>query len=347
MTRAAILVAVLLATACGAFAPAPSASPRATEFVIPTRSPAPSVPPTAFTGHYGFLVTAQSGLAVRREDDVTVLRTIDADAGAVSPDGRIFAGWKLGPSNELRLFDVATGASRSVLTLPPTERFTAVTWSVDGQGLLYTVSGGTAPPAYSALRRVLLTDNTTAELTRLADGAQLVPAVWDRIGGDLVAAFVRDGDFAVGYVLVRGVDAPQRRDLPASTRWQPTPAVSGDGRWVLLAALDQPVTRMFRADDPGFSVEYRGTAGGTSAIGRPGSAEMMFSVDGVLQLWDATTVTGRARATRTTDIAAMRLARFDGSAVVVVTSRGLALLDLATFAVTKIDSDPRYAVRLP
>ncbi len=78
--------------ACSLFAPAPSPT-HEPEFVIPTPSPKPSVTATTFTGHYGFLVPSASGFAIRRENDTTVLGTIDASVGAVSPDGRYFAGW--------------------------------------------------------------------------------------------------------------------------------------------------------------------------------------------------------------------------------------------------------------
>ena len=73
-----------------------------TDFVIPTRSPKPS--PTAFTGHYGFLVAGPTGYVVRSESSETPLGTIDlAVGGAVSPDGRLFAGWTRTTPADLRI----------------------------------------------------------------------------------------------------------------------------------------------------------------------------------------------------------------------------------------------------
>jgi hypothetical protein len=350
MRRSLLAPVGAIAVACGTlFSPPPSGTPRVTEFVIPTRSPAPSVSPTAFTGHYGFLEDANSGLAVRREEDPAPLRVLDARSGAVSPDGRIFAGWADREPFELRLFDVATGATETVVTLGAAERFTAVTWSLDGQGLLYSVAGNPSarpgPPAYSALRAVLIRQQPK-EILRYDDGSLLIPALWDRLGGELVTAFVTEPGIARGYVVVRGSVPPIQRRFPDGQDWQATPAVSGDGQYVVIAALTQPVLRIFQAADPTFVVEYHGADGGTSAIGRPGTADNAIVVDGTFLLWDPSK--GRIRRGTASDVTAVRFFRFDGSAAVVVTaSLGPALIDVASGSLTRLRGSPRYAVRLP
>src|SRR5437867_1793946 len=102
--RALITALAIVACACSAVAPAPTESPGMTDFVIPTRSPKPS--PTAFTGHYGFLVAGPTGYIVRSESSETPLGTIDLAGGAVSPDGRLFAGWTRTTPADLRIVDV-------------------------------------------------------------------------------------------------------------------------------------------------------------------------------------------------------------------------------------------------
>src|SRR6266851_1646433 len=231
--RRTFLAACVIAGACNPFASSgPSPTPSVTGFVIPTASPKPS--PTAFTGHYGFLVAGPGGLVIRREDSDSSLGVIDLVAGAVSPDGRLFAGWTRTTPAELRIVDVAKpNAFAKVLTLPANERGGATAWAVDGTGIAYAADSATVAdtpgvPQYSALRLVALTPNGTAdgaprELLRV-DAMLLRPALWDRVGGDLVAALGVVPGSAREYIVVKGTAAtPERRPLPDRT-WQDTPA---------------------------------------------------------------------------------------------------------------------------
>ncbi len=339
--------------ACSLFAPAPSPT-HEPEFVIPTPSPKPSVTATTFTGHYGFLVPSASGFAIRRENDTTVLGTIDASIGAVSPDGRYFAGWSQQAPWELRVIEVAKPtAIQKVLALDATERPLGVVWSVDETGLLFSVAsldtsgaGIGAPPKYSALRSVDLASVKITERAR-GDATWLRPALWDRVGGDLVGAFSVTPGAAIGYVVVRGNGQPERRPFASSTTWQETPAVDGEGGWVAVASLTDPIVKTFLASDPGFSLEYHGNAGGASAAGRPMSTQNAIVVDGEFLLWDAR-AGSRIRVGTVNDLRGVRFFRFDGSAAVVTTANGLGLLDMATGMLTALTGgQPWFAVALP
>ncbi len=357
MRRAFIAVVSAVAVACSAFAPsAPTPTPGPTEFVIPTPSPKPSVAATPFTGHYGFLVAGANGYVVRREDSGAPLGTIDLVAGAVSPDGRLLAGWTRTTPPDLQVVDVAKPtAFAKVLTLPASERGGALAWSVDGTGIVFaaesaTVSNTPSLPQYSALRLVELTASGTAasaprEITRV-DAMLLRPALWDRLGGDLVAAIGVIPGSAREYIVVRGVAAPERKALPDRT-WQETPAASGDGRWVVLAATNEPLVRWFPSDDPKFIVETHGdTEGsGASAVGRPLSAQIGVVLDRQLILFDGST--GQRTRVPAEDIFGIVCFRFDGSAAVVKTASGLATIDVGTWKLTPVSGDVRFGVRLP
>jgi hypothetical protein len=353
MRRALIPAIAVVAVACSAFAPpAQTPIPTPTEFVIPTPTPKPS--PTAFTGHYGFLVSSANGYTVLPEGSDASLGVIDLVAGAVSPDGRLFAGWTRTTPAELRVVEVSKPAAfAKVLTLPATERGGGLAWSVDGTGIVYAaesaLSDAPGIPHYSALRLVALTANGTAdgasrEIVRV-DAMALRPALWDRLGGDLVAALAVVPGSAREYIVVRGGSAPERRELPDKT-WQETPAASGDGRFVILAATNEPLVRWFPSDDPRFIFERHGDiqGSGASAAGRPQSSQVAAIVDRQLILFDGS---GQRIPIPTEALFGIVCFRFDGSAAIVKTATGLALLDIATWKLTTVGGDVRFGVRLP
>jgi len=355
MRRALLSLLAVASLACNSFGPFGSTpSPTITEFVIPTPSPKPS--PTAFTGHYGFLVAGPNGYDVRPEGSDVSLGTIDLVAGAVSPDGRLFAGWTRTTPAEMRIVDVAKPTAFSkVLTLPAGERGGSMAWSVDGSGLVYAadsvlVSETPGLPQYSALRLVALTANGTAdgapkEVLRV-DAMLLRPAVWDRLGGDLVAALGVVPGSAREYIVIKGSAAPERRSLPNLT-WQDTPAASGDGHWIALAATNEPLVRWFPSDTPTFVVETHGdTAGsGASAAGRPMSAEIGVIVDRGLTLYDGSN--GLRTRVPSEDLFGIVCFRFDGSAAVVKTASGLATIEMGTWKLSPVGGEVRFGVRLP
>lgn len=349
------LAALALAlVACNPLAPAATGTatpPLPTEFVIPTPSPAPTHAP--FTGHYGFIVATGSGYAIRREDSATPLGTIDLVNIAVSPEGNLVAGWTRTTPAELRLLEVKDPATtRRVLTLPAGERGGAVTWSIDGSGLLYSseteivTEGGV--PAHAALRTIDLgaTNATPRELARF-DAMQLRPMEWDRLGGDLVTALGVVPGTAREYILIRGAEKPQERPLPADRKWQETPAVSGDGRWVMLASLLDSTLRTFRVDDPGFIVETHGLVAdaSVSALGRPFGGQLGVVIDRQLIFWDPQTNT-RALVTTPGDVFGIVCWRFDGTAAVIKTAAGLALVD-PSGKTTPLTGEIRFGIALP
>jgi hypothetical protein len=330
------LILAVVAASCAATEP----KPRVTEFVIPTASPKPS--PTAFTGHYGFLVATPLGYSVRREDSTSDLGTFDLEPIAVAPDGRFIAGWsRSGTELQIREAQRPTAVVRST-KLPDGERGAAVTWSVDESGLLFSVRG----PTWAALRTLDVTSATSTpkEVARF-EGVTLRPAVWDRLGGDFVSALIVDGGAATEYVTIRGADAPQRKLLPGR-RWQETPAVSGDGQFVVIAAQAEPLLRTFRSDDPNYILETHGLKAdsGAAAIGRPQSAQLGVVLDRQFYLWDPR---GARDPFATEDLYGIVCFRFDGSAAVVRTAKGLALLDVASKTLLPLGGDVRYGVALP
>jgi hypothetical protein len=338
MRRAVWLILAVVVTACAT--PSPSATPQPTEFVIPTPSPKPS--PTAFTGHYGFLVATPLGYAVQREDSTTELGTFDLEPIAVAPDGRFVAGWSRS-GTELQIRDVQrpTLVVRST-KLPDGERGTGITWSVEESGLLFSVRGAT----WGALRTLDVTSATSVpkEVIRL-EGVTLRPAVWDHLGGDFVAALIVDGGSATEYLAIRGTDTPQRKPLP-SRRWQETPAVSGDGQFVVIAAQTEPLLRTFQASDPNFILETHGLKAdsGAAAIGRPQNADLGVVLDRQFYLWDPN---GARDPFVTEDLYGVVCFRFDGSAAVVRTAKGLALLDVKSRSLLPLSGDVRYGIALP
>jgi len=311
-----------------------------TDFVIPTPSPKPS--PTAYTGHYGFLVATGAGYMIRSESSSASLGTIDLDPIAVSPDGRFVAGWtRAGDELQIREVTKPTTLVRST-KLATGERGTFVTWSVDESGLLFALNG----PGWSALRTLDVTSATATpkEVTRI-DRVTLRPVVWDRLGGDLVAGLIVEGGNATEYVLIRGTETPVRKTLP-DKRWQEAPAVSGDGRFVVLAAQAEPLVRTFASDDPTFVVETHGVNAttGASAIGRPGTGQLGVVLDRQFYLWDPT---GPRDPFSTQPIVSVVCFRFDGSAAVVRTLDGVALLDVTAKTFAALADDVRYGIALP
>src|SRR5439155_10025997 len=279
-TAAPLLTLALIS--CSALAPAPPPSAFPTEYVIPTRSPVTS--PTPFTGHYGFLVATGAGYAVRREADATAIATIDLENIAVSPDGHLIAGFTKG-GGELRVADIATPNNYKSRPLPSGETGLYVAWSVDQSGVIYSVGG----KGWSALRTFTFAGQPPAEIARL-DGVTLRPALWDPQGGELAAAFVVDGGFAREYVVIRGTDPPERKELP-DKQWQQTPAVSGDGRWVVLASTTEATVRVFQSDIPNVILESHGVNSDatSSAIGRPQSSHLGVVFDREFLIWDPPT----------------------------------------------------------
>ncbi len=342
MRSALLALACFVSASCGALpssGAAPTVTPAVTAFVIPTRSPAPSVSPTRFLGRYGYLVSTNAGYVVRREDDPAQVALIDLDGVSVSPDGRRVAGFTRSGPAELQIREVASPRSVALATpMPEGERGLFTAWSVDGGGVVYSVLG----PSWSALRTLDLVTRAAKVVARI-DGVTLRPVLWDRPGGDLVGAFAMDGDAAREYVMVRGAEAAQRKALP-DKRWRP--AVSGDERWIVIAAANEPVLRTFQADDPGFVVETHGTTdAGVTAIGRPMSGQIGIVLDGQLLLWDP--ATGLRQGVPTETVLALVAFRFDGSAAIVRTASGPRLVEIASGRVTPLAGDATVGVALP
>ncbi|HYK98173.1 MAG TPA: hypothetical protein VEU77_07240 [Candidatus Acidoferrales bacterium] len=350
MRRLAALA--LLLVACNPLAPAATPTPPLpTEFVIPTPSPAPTH--ASLTGHYGFIVATGTGYTVRREDSPTALGSFDLVNIAVSPEGNLVAGWTRNTPAELRLLDVRDPATtRRILTLPTGERGGAMTWSIDGSGLLYSaetelVTEGGAP-AHAALRTIDLGAASAApkDLARF-DAMQLRPMEWDRLGGDLVTALGVVPGTAREYIVIRGTDKPEERSLPADRKWQEAPAVSGDGRWVMIPSLLDSTLRTFRADDPGFILETHGLVANASvsALGRPFGGQLGVVLDRQLIFWDPQT-NSRALVQTPGDVFGIVCWRFDGTAAVIKTAAGLALVD-PSGKTTPLSGDVRFGIALP
>ena len=202
-------------------------------------------------------------------------------------------------------------------------------------------------PAHATLRQVDLTTASAApkDVARF-DAMQLRPMLWDRLGGDLMAALGIVPGTVREYIVIRGTDKPEERTEPQRT-WQQTPAISGDGRWVMLAATTEPTLRTFRSDDPGFIVETHGLIADSSvaALGRPFGGQLGVVLDRQLIFWDPQT-NSRALIPLSGDVFGIVCWRFDGTAIVVKTANGIALVDPSGKA-TPLSGDVRFGIALP
>jgi hypothetical protein len=122
--------------------------------------------------------------------------------------------------------------------------------------------------------------------------------------------------------------------------------VSGDGQFVVIAAQAEPLLRTFQSDDPNFILETHGLKAdsGAAAIGRPQSAELGVVLDRQFYLWDPK---GARDPFSTEDLFGIVCFRFDGSAAVVRTANGLALLDITSKKLLPLSGDVRYGIALP
>lgn len=343
-------LALLIAAGCVSSGPATPAESAAAVSATPL---AATPTAAAFTSldSFGYLVGVQGGgYALRTERDPSTLATIDGGAElAISPDGRKVAYWALrtgGHTWTLRIFDAATPsiAPRSVLSYGAPTSPPRPVWSGDGAALVFASRISLGP---ASIRTKIQTFDLAAGLIRevatFSDG-EAWPVAWARSAG--VIGILRCRGCANGpesYVSL-GEDGRVTED-----RFAGGPVggdqidVDRDGSRLLLVHGD---LRIWRTESFASLTELAAPVGSTfrAAVFRPGTDEVFVVLESAgqesIEVWRRT---GQRRSLLTQPkspadtFGAMALARPDGSAVAVITSDVVRVVDAQTGAFAKID----------
>jgi hypothetical protein len=269
--------------------PAPSSAP-------PSGPDVPNQPGALLSDSRGFIALPGSGepAVLRVETDADPIRGLRGHGfiGAVSGTGRRVAYWvtDAGATRELRVFDVtAPDQDTSLATVLETERGAVAVWSSDRTGILAVVESsgragtGEAPGTFSALRVVDTPTRSIHEISRLTDGSQYWPVVWDRVTR-LVGACVYGTDgMAIAWSVV-GEDAlssrvPMDGGIPALTIRASGNDVLGvqNGNVIRVWTIASYTQHRDLGAAPGERVAF--------ARWRPGADEIVVLVADRLELW--------------------------------------------------------------
>ncbi len=317
-----------------------SASPRTTA-PASTRGAA-----SVLSDSFGFVWAPQQGslgVTVRPETGQsgfelpTQAWRFSACSCAVSPDGTRVAYWSGSTAGaiELRVVEVARPGLGNAIYRPPTEqRGTALAWSSDGSGILFSLEGWPNPGdpvGFVSNTSLLVIEATGGTARRLATGGGVyVPLGWDRAAGIAAAGLSGEGGYTTGYIAVRtnGDPAPRLLGMPEGMG---SVQVSTDQRFGFsLFSSDQgPSLRWWRLADPGAMVtgpRLGQTAG--QPTWRPLSSQIAWVENGTLQLLDVErgAITSGGAFPTGTPIAF----RVDGSAAAAASGPSYVLLDIAS-----------------
>ena len=272
--------------------PAPTSAPPSNAIAsVPA-----SRPESLLSASRGFIALPGSGepAVLRVETDADAIRGLRGHGfnGAVSGTGRRVAYWvtDAASTRELRVFDVtAPEQDTSLATVPENERGAVAVWSSDRTGILAVVessgSAGTAggPGPFSALRIVDAPTRSIREISRLTDGSQYWPVVWDRVTRLIGACVYLPDGMAVAWAVV-GEDAlssrvPMDRGIPALTI-----RASGND---ILGIQNGTVIRVWTIGSYTEHREFGAAPGERVAFARwkPGSDEIVVLVADRLELW--------------------------------------------------------------
>lgn len=322
----------------------------------------PSATPTGaslLSDRFGVIVAGdpRSGTAFEiRTETGSLVGEFTGFAPAVSPDGRQVAVWQgAGTPDTLRLLDPTRPGpveSRTVLTLPASERGAAILWAPDGTALVVAVyskdsfEGTDGGPKIASLRTVSLTSGTPLEIARLTNGRVLVPVAWDQRSGTVGAAESGAGGFMSAYEAI-----PVSPTVPSGTNvTQPVRPVqrtvvdgraigiqgSPDGSRVLGVWLDENTVHIWPTAD--YGAAYPVGKGGTlrAARWRPGSDQVWWVVNDEVG-WFIPQTSSSAVMYGGSGLVALGPFRPDGSAVV-VSSRAVGLGSVALVSTTSIET---------
>jgi hypothetical protein len=356
----ALVVGVLVAERSAISQPQPT-PPRST--VSPTVTASASA--TVLSDRFGFVWAPQTGVSPAKVQTETgqggfELPTQDWSFSfcgcAVSPDGTRVAYWVgFAPGTiELRVVDVARPGLGTAIYKPPDDRrWSALAWSSDGNGILFSLEDWGSPggpvggPSGTSLHVVEATGGIARTLAT-GDGAY-VPLGWDRAAGVAAAALSGEGGYMTGYLSVRtnGDPAPQRTAMPEQIGVLSV-RVSSDQRFVLGVFFTGQVrtVRWWKLADPPAMVAVPIVAQDVQPTWRPQSSQIAWFENGALRLFDVERGVTSSGGTLPAGNYSTLAFRVDGSAVAagVGASRSpWVLLDITSGGSTALAS-PGYIV---
>jgi len=276
--------------------------------------------------------TGQGGFELPTQD-----YRFSACSCAASLDGTRVAYWagSTPGATELRVVDVARPGLGTAIYKPPVDqRWTALAWSNDSSGILFSLEGWPTPgaPVGVVTNTALLVIEATGGTARtLATGDSLyVPLGWDRAAGVAAAGLSGEGGYMIGYITARtnGDPAPRRTAMPEQILMFSV-RVSTDQRYVLGMFLTGPAgtLRWWRLADPGAMVT--GPKLEEQPAWRPLSRQIGWVVNGSLQLLDVERGVTSSAALPAGNYLTLAF-RVDGSAVATTSGSSYVLVDIAS-----------------
>ena len=329
----ALVVGVVLAERSAISQPQPT-PPLSTASPTVTASASATADASVFSDRFGFVWAPQTGVAPVKVQPETGQGGFElpkqewrfSQCGcAASPDGIRVAYWAGSTPGaiELRVVEVARAGLGTAIYKPPADkRWSALAWSSDGNGILFSLEDWPTPggPAGSSSGQALLVIEATGGTPRtLATGhGDYVPLGWDRSAGVAAAALSGEGGYMTGYLTVRtsGDPAPQVTAMPEPIGVL-SARVSSDQRFVLGVFSTGQVTtlRWWRLADAGAMVALPGVARGVQPTWRPLSSQIAWFENGALQLFDVDRGVMSSGGTLPPGNYSMLAFRVDGSAV--------------------------------
>lgn len=272
---------------------------------------------------------------------------------AVSPDGTRVAYWAGSTPGEieLRIVDVARPGLGTAIYKPPADRrWTALAWSSDGNGILFSLEAWHNPgdPVGNPSGTSLLVIEATGGTARaLATGdSTYVPLGWDRAAGVAAAGLSGEGGYMPGYITVRtnGDPAPQRTAMPEQIGMLSV-QVSTDQRFVLGVFFtgQRNTLRWWRLNDPGTMTTAPRPEQSAQPTWRPQSSQIAWVENGTLRLLDVERGVTSSGATFPPGNYTTVAFRADGSAVASAPGSSSVLLDIASSRSAALAS-PGYIV---
>ena len=345
----------------------PTASPSASPCLGPCgpTGPASAAPGAIFNDDFGFIVVRSGNATIRKESsDEFSGPLFNAQAFAVSPDGKRIAYFKRGPGQngegaELRVFSAGSNSTEQTLvTLGAEQRGGGIAWSSDGAGLVYStetgsfgIGGGTNRSSLNIYELDAAGRHGTPIDQQNNTGWLYRPVAWDRSANVAAAALTGDGGFMGFYVTVRlNADSSfnvQRAEAKPGGMVPGSVRASGDAKLVLGVDSTSGDLKWWPLADFAATKSQPG-AGKRGALWRPGTHEIGFMSGDQFWLGDvdragALGLCCTAFSGAPTD-ARLLAFRADGSAVVLVglvAPPGSPTVRQTQFTLVRLGSDPK------